>query len=53
MKLPRLWFTKRKDELDEELRAHLRMAVADRMERGEPEGEARRNAMRDLLYRKE
>jgi hypothetical protein len=48
MKLPRLWFAKRKDELDEELRAHLRMATADRMERGEPEAEARRNAMREM-----
>ena len=48
MRLPRLWFAKRKDELDEELRAHLRMAVANRMERGEPEAEARRNAMREL-----
>lgn len=48
MKLPSLWFTKRKDELDEELRAHLREATADRMERGEPETEARRNAMREM-----
>ena len=48
MKLPHLWFTKRKDELDEELRAHLRMAVADRMARGEPEAEARRNATREI-----
>jgi predicted permease len=48
MKLPRLWFAKRKDELDEELRAHLRMAMVDRMERGEPEAEARRNAMREM-----
>jgi predicted permease len=48
MKLPGLWFAKRKDELDEELQAHLRMAMADRMERGEPETEARRNAMREM-----
>ena len=48
MKRPRLWFAKRKDELDEELRAHLRMAMADRIERGEPEAEARRNAMREM-----
>jgi predicted permease len=48
MKLPRLWFAKRKDELDEELRAHLWMAVADRMDRGEPEAEARRNAMWEM-----
>ncbi len=41
-------FAKQKDELSEELRAHLRMAMADRMERGESEDEARRNAMREL-----
>jgi hypothetical protein len=35
-------------ELDEELRAHLRMAVADRVERGETADEARRNAMREM-----
>ena len=39
---------RRKDELDEELRAHLRMAMADRMERGETEDEARQNAMREI-----
>jgi predicted permease len=54
MRLPRMHFAKRmrfakqKDELSEELRAHLRMAMADRMERGESEDEARRNAMREL-----
>jgi hypothetical protein len=54
MKLPRIrfakWmrFAKQKDELSEELRAHLRMAMADRMERGESEEEARRNAMREM-----
>jgi hypothetical protein len=48
MKLPRLWFAKHKDELDEELRAHLRMAVADRVERGETADEARQNAMREM-----
>jgi predicted permease len=48
MRLPRLWFAKRKDELDEELRTHLRMAMTDRMDRGEPEAEARRNAMREM-----
>jgi hypothetical protein len=49
MKLPSLWFTKRKDELDdEELRAHLRMATADRVQCGESEPEARRNAMREM-----
>jgi hypothetical protein len=46
--LRRLRFAKQKDELSEELGAHLRMAMADRMERGESEDEARRNAMREL-----
>jgi predicted permease len=41
-------FAKQKDALNEELQAHARMAMADRMERGEPEEEARRNAMREL-----
>ncbi len=47
----RLWgfrFARRKDELDEELRAHLQMAVADRVERGETPNEARQNAMREM-----
>ena len=48
MKLPRMRFAKRKDELSEELRVHLRMAMTDRMERGESEDEARRNAMREF-----
>src|SRR5882757_10916568 len=47
-RLRRLRFAKQKDELSEELRAHLRMAMADRMGRGESEEEARRNAMREL-----
>jgi hypothetical protein len=41
-------FARRREELDEELRAHLRMAVADRVERGETAGEARQNAMREM-----
>ena len=48
MKLPRLRFQRRKDELAEELRSHLRMAITDRMERGEPEDHARQNAMREM-----
>jgi hypothetical protein len=40
-------FAKRKVELSEELLGHLQMAIADRMERGETEEEARRNAMRE------
>ncbi len=47
-RLRQLRFAKQKDELSEELRAHLRMAMADRMERGESEEEARRNAMREM-----
>ncbi|MFL6428424.1 MAG: ADOP family duplicated permease [Acidobacteriaceae bacterium] len=39
---------RRKDELDEELRAHLQMAVADRVARAETAEEARQNAMREM-----
>jgi predicted permease len=48
MRLFEFRFARRKKELDEELRAHLRMAVADRVERGETADEARRNAMREM-----
>jgi DNA polymerase III sliding clamp (beta) subunit (PCNA family) len=48
MRLPWICFAKQKDELNEELRAHLRMAIVDRMERGESEEEARHDAMREL-----
>jgi hypothetical protein len=48
MRLPRVSFAKQKNELSEELLAHLQMAIADRMERGESEDEARRNAMREM-----
>jgi predicted permease len=48
MRLPWIRFAKQKEELSEELRAHLQMAIADRMERGESEEKARRNAMREL-----
>ncbi len=48
MRVPRLWFAKRKDDLHEELQAHLRMAMAERQERGESEEDARRNAMREM-----
>ena len=47
-RLRRLRFSKQKDELHEELRAHARTAMADRMERGESEEEARRHVMREL-----
>jgi predicted permease len=48
MRLFEFRFARRKEELDEELRAHLRMAVADRVERGETADEARQNAMREM-----
>ena len=38
----------RKDDLTEELESHLRMAVADRVARGESPAEARRAAMREF-----
>ena len=48
MRLFEFRFARRKEELDEELRAHLQMAVADRVERGETADEARQNAMREI-----
>ena len=36
------------DELDEEIRAHLQMATADRIERGEKPADAERNALREF-----
>jgi predicted permease len=40
------WFGRRRDaEIDEELASHLRMAIADRLERGEPPDGARRRAL--------
>ncbi len=39
---------KRKDELEEEIQAHLQMAIQDRLDRGEPEELARSRAMREL-----
>jgi putative ABC transport system permease protein len=47
MKLP-LWRRRQEDELDEELRGHLRMAVEDRIARGESRAEAERNAAREF-----
>ncbi len=41
-------FEKRKDELDEEIQAHLRMDVAARMERGQSQAEAERAARREF-----
>ncbi|HXB70315.1 MAG TPA: ABC transporter permease [Candidatus Acidoferrales bacterium] len=46
---PRLRRPRRLDEeLDEEIRAHLRMAAQDRIDRGELRAEAERNARREL-----
>ena len=39
---------KRDEELDEELRAHLKMAIEDRIERGESAIDAERNARREF-----
>src|SRR5450631_547876 len=39
---------RRKADLSEELESHLRMAVADRVDRGESPAEARRAAMREF-----
>lgn len=41
-------FGKRRRELDEEIRAHLRMAADDRMARGEMPADADRNARREF-----
>jgi putative ABC transport system permease protein len=44
-----LWFRRKKDdELDEEVRGHLKMAAQVRMERGETEDEARSAALREF-----
>jgi len=45
------WLLRRRrldHELDEEMRAHLRMAIEDRTERGEKPAEAERNARREF-----
>ena len=44
-----LWFRRKKDDdLDEEVRGHLKMAAQARMERGETEDEARRAVLREF-----
>ena len=47
-----LWFwrsrSRRKEELNEEIQAHLRMAAQDRIERGEDPEEARLKALREF-----
>lgn len=42
------WFERRKDELDEEIRAHLAMDAADRMDRGVTRAEAEAEARREF-----
>jgi predicted permease len=44
----KLGFRHRKDQLQEEIEIHLRMAIADRVEQGVPEQEARRGVMREF-----
>lgn len=47
--MSRFWrFGRRKAELQEEIEAHLQMAIADRVSRGESEQAARRAALREL-----
>jgi predicted permease len=41
-------FDRRKNELEEEIQAHLQMAIADRKDRGESAEEARTGALREL-----
>jgi hypothetical protein len=47
MKLP-LWRPRQNDELDEEVRSHLRLAVEDRIARGESPEQAEQNAAREF-----
>lgn len=41
-------FGRRRDELQEEIDAHLRMAIHDRIERGESENDARQSVLREF-----
>jgi hypothetical protein len=43
-----LWRRRQDDDLDEELRGHLQMAVRDRRERGETAAQAEQSARREL-----
>src|SRR5262245_60636428 len=47
MKLPR-WRRRREEELEEEIQSHLRMAIRDRMQRGESAEEAELAARREF-----
>jgi hypothetical protein len=42
------WFETRKDELDEEIRIHMALDVADRMSRGESRSQAEAGAAREF-----
>ncbi len=42
------WFEWRKDELDEEIRAHIAMDIANRMDRGETQDQAEAEARREF-----
>ena len=42
------WFRRREDEIDEEIRAHIRMAVQDRVRAGEDPAHARREVLREF-----
>src|SRR5437763_14104445 len=48
MKFPSLGFQRRSRELQEEIDAHLQMAIADRVARGETEEAARQAAVREV-----
>src|SRR5882724_3870651 len=48
MKAFRSIFSKRKDDLDDEIQAHLFMAIQDRKDRGESEEDARSAAIREF-----
>src|SRR5258707_605513 len=45
---PRFGFGRRRRELQEEIDGHLRMAIAERVHRGETEEEARQDAIREF-----
>lgn len=50
MNLRHLWSARnrRKDDLEEEIQAHLRMATKDRVDRGEKQTEAHTSALREF-----
>jgi predicted permease len=48
MKWRAIFYRRRDDEINEEIEAHLRMAIQDRVERGESPEDARHSAIREL-----